>query len=210
MPWKMKGLRWGTNKSLADARYWRGGPCCRSCWPSHCMSAISCSSSRAFCSSSCIIWSTLACAVTRRRLASRISFCLWRLRFLMRRARSCSCSSAETLMTLSSSVASSPSGGAKPGGGACGSPPELQVRRVPSGVGCSWRCLVLRASSSQASWGVLSVRALPFFSASSAAFAASSTDGAAFELALLGAITGGLFVARTVGAKCWNSLSRAS
>jgi hypothetical protein len=38
--------------------------------------------------------------------------------------------------------------------------------------------------------GVLSVRALPFFSASSVAFAASSTDGATFELALLGAITG--------------------
>jgi hypothetical protein len=44
-----------------------------------CMSAISCSSSRAFCSSSYIIWRTLACAVTRRRLASRISFCFWRL-----------------------------------------------------------------------------------------------------------------------------------
>jgi hypothetical protein len=43
--------------------------------------------------------------------------------------------------------------------------------------------------------GVLSARALPFFSASSAAFAASSTDGAVFELALLGAIVGGLFVA---------------
>jgi hypothetical protein len=69
----------------------------------------------------------------------------------MRRALRCSCSSAETPMTSPSSVASSPSGGAKPGGGACGSPPELQVRRVPSGVGCSWRCLVLRASSSQAS-----------------------------------------------------------
>jgi hypothetical protein len=58
--------------------------------------------------------------------------------------------------------------------------------------------------------GVLSARALPFFSASSAAFAASSTDGAAFELARLGAIAGGLFVARTVGAKCWNLLSWAS
>jgi hypothetical protein len=46
---------------------------------------------------------------------------------------------------------------------------------------------------------VLSARALPFFSASSAAFAASSTDGAAFKLALLGAIVGGLLVARTVG-----------
>ena len=55
--------------------------------------------------------------------------------------------------------------------------------------------------------GVLSARALPFFSASSASFAASSMDGAAFELALLGAIAGGLFVARTVGAKCWNLLS---
>jgi hypothetical protein len=41
----------------------------------------------------------------------------------------------------------------------------------------------------------VSTRALPFFSASSAAFAASSMDGAAFELALLGAIAGGLFVA---------------
>jgi hypothetical protein len=55
----------------------------------------------------------------------------------MRRARNCSCFSAEMPMTSSSSIASSPSGGAKPGGGACGSPPELQVRRVPSGVGCS-------------------------------------------------------------------------
>jgi hypothetical protein len=55
----------------------------------------------------------------------------------------------------------------------------------------------------------VSARALPFFSASSAAFAASSTDGAAFELALLGAIAGGLFGARTMGAKCWNLLSWA-
>jgi hypothetical protein len=44
---------------------------------------------------------------------------------------------------------------------------------------------------------------LPFFAASSAAFAASS----AFELAFLGAIAGGFFVARTVGAKCWNLIS---
>jgi hypothetical protein len=58
--------------------------------------------------------------------------------------------------------------------------------------------------------GVLSARALPFFSASSGAFAASLMDGAAFELARLGAITGGLFVARTVGAKCWNLLFWAS
>jgi hypothetical protein len=48
-------------------------------------------------------------------------------------------------------------------------------------------------------------RALPFLAASSAAFAASS----AFGLALLGAIAGGFFVARTVGTKCWNLLSVA-
>jgi hypothetical protein len=52
----------------------------------------------------------------------------------------------------------------------------------------------------------VSTRALPFFSASSAAFAASS----AFEVVLLGAIAGGVFVARTVGTKCWNLLSWAS
>jgi hypothetical protein len=134
-------------------------------------------------------------------------FCFWRLRFLMRKARSCSCSYAETPMTSPSSMTSAPSGGAKPGG-SCGCPPELQVRRLPSGVGCSLRCLLLRAPSSVASWWVVSTRAraLPFFSASSAAFAASS----AFGLAFLGAIAGGFFVARTVAAKCWNLLSRAS
>jgi hypothetical protein len=212
MPWKamacgMKGPCWGANKSPAGMRCWRGGPFCRSCWPSLCMSAISCSSSRALYSSSRIIWRTLACAVTHWRLASRMSFCFWRLWFLMRRARSCS---ADMPMTSSSSATSSPSGGEKPGGGPCGSPLELQVRRVASGVGCSWRCLLLRASSLEASWGVLSVRALPFFSARSAAFAASSMDGAPFELARLGAIAGDLFVARTVGAKCWYSLFWAS
>jgi hypothetical protein len=146
-----EGSALGMNKSLAGARYWRGGTCCRSCWPSLCMSTISCSSSRALCSSSRIIWHTLACTVTHWRLASRMSFCFWRLRFLVRRARSCSCSSAETPMTLLSSIVSSPSSGAKPGGCACGCPLELQVRRVPSGVGWSLRCLLLRASSSQAS-----------------------------------------------------------
>jgi hypothetical protein len=83
----------------------------------------------------------------------------------MRKARSCSCSSVETPMTSPSSVASAPSSGAKPGG-SCGYPPELQVRRLPSGVGCSLCCLLLSASSSQASWWVVSTRALPFFSAS--------------------------------------------
>jgi hypothetical protein len=39
---------------------------------------------------------------------------------LMRRAHSCSYSSAEMLMTSSPSVASSPSSGAKLGGGSCG------------------------------------------------------------------------------------------
>jgi hypothetical protein len=47
---------------------------------------------------------------------------------------------------------------------------------------------------------------LALFAASSVAFAASS----AFELAFLGAIAGGIFVARTVGAKCWDLLSGAS
>jgi hypothetical protein len=126
----------------------------------------------------------------------------------MRKARSCSYSSAETSMTSPSSVASAPSGGAKPRGG-CGCPPELQVQRLPSGVGCSLRCLLLSASSSQALWWVASTRALPFFSANNVAFIASSTDGAAFELALMGAIASGFFVARTVGAKYWNLLSRA-
>jgi hypothetical protein len=167
------------NRSPAGTRCWRGSPCCKLCWPSLCMSAISCSSSQALCSSSRIIWRTLACAVTRWRLASWMSFCFWRLWFLMRRALSCSWSSAEIPMTSPSSIASSPSSGAKPRGGTCGMPLELQVRRVPLGVGCSWRCLLLTASSSKASWGVLSARALPFFSASSAAFAASSMDGAA-------------------------------
>jgi hypothetical protein len=57
------------------------------------------------------------------------------------------------------------------------------------------------------SWWVdwVRTRALPFLAASSAAFAASSALG----LALLGAIVGGFVVARTVGAKCWNSLSAA-
>jgi hypothetical protein len=53
--------------------------------------------------------------------------------------------------------------------------------------------------------GVGEGEGLAFFAASSAAFAASS----AFELAFLGAIAGDFFVARTVGAKCWNLLSSA-
>jgi hypothetical protein len=109
----------------------------------------------------------------------------------MRRAHNFSWSSAEMPITSPSSMVSSPSGGAKPGGGACGAPLELHVRTVPSGVGWSWRCLLLlTVSSSKASWVVVSARALPFFSASSAAFAVSSMDGAAFEFALLGAIAG--------------------
>jgi hypothetical protein len=51
---------------------------------------------------------------------------------------------------------------------------------------------------------VLLARALPFFSARSAAFAVSSMEAVAFEVALLGAIAGSFLVARTVGAKCWN------
>jgi hypothetical protein len=141
----------------------------------------------------------LASADTRWCLASSISFCLWRLRFLRRRARSCSCSSTETPRTSPSSVRSAPSSGAKPEGG-CGCPSGPQVRRVSSSQ-------VRGTSSSVASWWVdwVRARALPFLAASSAAFAASS----AFGLALLGAIAGGFLVARTVGAKCWNLLSVA-
>jgi hypothetical protein len=54
--------------------------------------------------------------------------------------------------------------------------------------------------------GVGDGEGLALFAASSAAFAASL----AFELAFLGAIAGGFFVARTVGAKCWNLLSGAT
>jgi hypothetical protein len=70
----------------------------------------------------------------------------------MRMARSFSWSSAEMPMTSPSSMVSSPFGGAKPSDGARGAPSELQVRTVPSGVGLSWRCLLLlTASSSKAS-----------------------------------------------------------
>jgi hypothetical protein len=98
----------------------------------------------------------------------------------MRKARSCNYSSAETPRTSPSSVRSAPSGGAKPRGG-CGCPSGPQVRRASSSH-------VRRTSSSVASWWVdwVRARALPFFAASSAAFAASS----AFELAFLGAIAG--------------------
>jgi hypothetical protein len=84
-----------------------------------------------------LLFVTLASADTRWRLASSISFCLWRLRFLRRRARSCSCSSAETPKTSPSSVRSAPSSGAKHGGGYdCPSGP--QVRRVSSSVASWW------------------------------------------------------------------------
>ena len=146
----------GKCRSSICARCCRGGPCCRPRWPSRCISAISCSRSWAFCSSSRIICRTLACADTRWRLASSISFCLWRLRFLMRKARSCSCSSAETPMISPSSVKSVPSGGPKPGGG-CGWPSGPQVRRASSSQ-------VRRTSSSVVSWWVewVMARALPF------------------------------------------------
>jgi hypothetical protein len=55
----------------------------------------------------------------------------------MCRARSFSWSSAEMPMISPSSMVSSPSGGAKPGGGDRGAPSEMQVRTVPSGVGLS-------------------------------------------------------------------------
>jgi hypothetical protein len=56
--------------------------------------------------------------------------------------------------------------------------------------------------------GVVFTRALPFFCARSATFVASSMDATAFEVALFGAIAGCFFVARTMGAKCWNLPSK--
>jgi hypothetical protein len=53
----------------------------------------------------------------------------------MHKTRSFSWSLDKMLLTSPSSMVSSPSGGAKPGGGACGAPSELQVHTVPSGVG---------------------------------------------------------------------------
>jgi hypothetical protein len=92
-------------RGIGDAR----GPHCRLYGPSPCMSAISCSSSRALCSSSCIIWRTLACIVTRWRLASSIYFYFCRWLFLMRKAHSFSWSSTEMPMTSPTSMVSSPS-----------------------------------------------------------------------------------------------------
>jgi hypothetical protein len=109
----------------------------------------------------------------------------------MRRARSFSWSSAEMPMTSPSSIVSSPFGGAKPGGGACGPPSELQVRRGAFGGG-----MVLAMSFADSVifvgllGGVVREGLAFFFSASSAAFAASSMDEAAFELARLRAIAG--------------------
>jgi hypothetical protein len=174
------------------------------------MSVISCSSSQALCSSSCIIWRTLACTVTRWRLASRMSFCFWRLWFLMHRAHNCSWSSAEMPMTLSSSIAPSLSGGAKPGGGACGTPPELQVHRLPSGVGWSWRCLLLTASSSKASWGCCPRGPCLFFLSQQRCLRCFVDGWGCLRTISLGGHRGLFFVARTVGAKCWNLLPWAS
>jgi hypothetical protein len=198
----MKGPRYGINRSLAGTRCCRGGPCCRLCWPSLCMSAISCSSSRALCSSSRIIWRTLAWTVTRWHLASRVSFCFCRLWFLIRRAHNCSWSSADMPMTSSSSIASSPSVGAKPGGGACGTPPELQVHRVPSRVGWSWRCLLLTASSSKAFWGGVVREGLAFFLSQQRCLRCFVDGWVCLRTSSLGGHRGLFFVARTVGAKC--------
>jgi hypothetical protein len=89
-------------------------------------------------------------------------------------------------------------------------PPELQVRRVSSGVGCSWRCLLLTASSSKASWGVLSARALPFFLSQQRCLRCFIDGWGCLRTSSLGGHRGLFFVARTVGAKYWNLLSWAS
>ena len=117
----------------------------------------------------------------------------------MRSARSLSWSSTEMPRISLSEMIPSTSGGVKPGGG-----PEVvfqsyqvvggpKVQTVPSGVGrFSWRCrLLFTASSSRASRGTSPTRvALPFFSARRAAFAVSSREVVAFEVAFLGAIAG--------------------
>jgi hypothetical protein len=61
----------------------------------------------------------------------------------MCKARRFSWSSTEMLRTSPSSMVSSPSSGAKHGGGAWGAPSELQVCTVSSGVGCSWPSLAV-------------------------------------------------------------------
>jgi hypothetical protein len=142
--------------------------------------------------------------VTRWRLASRIYFCFWRWWFLMCRARSFSWSLAEMPMTSPSSMVSSPSGGAKPRGGACGVPSELHVRTVPSGLGWSWRCLLLlTASSSKASWGG-GVREGLAFRIRQKRCVRRVVDGrGSLRISSLGGHRGLFFVARTMGAKCW-------
>jgi hypothetical protein len=159
------------------------------------MSAICCSSSLAFYSLSSIICLTLAYMVMCWHLTASIYFCFCKWLFLMQRARNLSWSSTEMPRTLPSSMMSS-AFGVKPGGVAQGNPLELHVRTVPSGVGgLSWRgLLLLTASSSKASWGMSSARAsLPFFSARRAAFATSSMEVVAFEVAFLGGHRGNGF-----------------
>jgi hypothetical protein len=141
--------------------------------------------------------------VTRWRLASRISFCFWRWWFLMRRARSFSWSSAEMPMTSLSSMVSSPSGGAKPGGGACGAPSKLQVRTVPSGGG-----MVLALSfavDSVVFKGLLGgVReGLAFLIRQKCCLRRVINGWGNLRISSLGGHRGSFFIARTVGAKCW-------
>jgi hypothetical protein len=122
----------------------------------------------------------------------------------MRRARSFSWSSAEMPMTSSSFMVSSPSGGAKPGGGACGAPLELLVRTVPSGVGWSWcYLLLLTVSSSKASWGCCPRG--PCLSFPPVVLPSLRHQWmVSLRISSLGCHHGLFFVARTVGAKCWD------
>jgi hypothetical protein len=106
-------------------------------------------------------------------------------------------------MTSLSSTVSSPSGGAEPGGGAWGASLELQVRAVPSGVGWSSRCLLLlTASSSKASWG-RHPRGPCLFCPPEALPSPRRRWMGNLQISSFGGHHGLFFVARTVGAKCW-------
>jgi hypothetical protein len=122
-------------------------------------------------------------------------------------AQSLSWSSAEIPRTSPSSMMSSAFGGVKPGEASRGRSSELHVRTVHSRVGgFSVRgCLLFIAPSfSVGTWRVLSARvALLFFSAR-ASFSTSSTKALALLSLSWGALRVCFFIARMVGAKCWN------
>jgi hypothetical protein len=160
------------------------------------------------CSSLRIIWRTLACTETRWRLASRISFCFWRLRFLMRKARSCSCSSAETPMTSPSSVASTPSGGRSLG--------RLRLSSGAAGAETAFGCrlfIALPLAECVVFTGFLVggvYKGLALFLGQQRCLHCFFNGWGCLRAGSLGCHHEWFFVAPTVGAKCWNLLSQAS